>query len=446
MTHTESNPIQQRIDKLGEKWNVVKENKKLRLVRLLYEDNEEEMIDCFYNYMLGVNTPIEDIPIKFESSITDSKTYSQDLLLELEEIVNIWNRAEKSKDIEDIEIKFVPDYTYEKDKNRALHFIHNFSNLINSFELDDDQYGVIILTDTYSNPSKLKKWLNDALKVMHNDKVKILIAEKNTAGQNFDSFGDYDPIVTTIVCNLEMDKAISQVAAMGNPRDPATSFRVEFMKMFQSIEKRKKAETEKYGDNCIAIALKNAEKDPYWLTQIVTVYTALSNDQIGYKDFKKAISFANLAVAAAQKTVGQVDDEISLRLIGQTSLYRGSLFCQIKDWFKAVEDFVQAKEHYKKCNDVVMGIESCRMASFASEKSGISKQEKEYLAEGFVIAENASVEVIKSSSFPLLIHAILRISNFEIETSRVKKLSHTVYGDEWESYIENIYNPELQNS
>ncbi|MFD2909224.1 hypothetical protein ACFSX9_10850 [Flavobacterium ardleyense] len=442
----ESNPIQQRIEQLGEKWEDTKDDTNIKLVRLLYEKNEEEMMDCFFNYMLGVDTDVDDIPVKFETLFTDQASFSTDLVTELAEVIEVWNASNKGEGIEDFKIDFVLDNQYEKHPNKALHFIHNFSNCIDLLGLEEDQYGVAIITDTYSEPSKLKQWLKDALKVIDSKKVRILIAEENSFPIHFDDFDENNKKVVTIVCDLEMDKAIEQVAAMGDPRDPATSFRVEFTKMYQAIEKRKKAETEKHGNNCIGIALKNAEKDPYWITQIVTVYTALSNDQIGHKDFKKAIKFADLAVTAAQKCEGQIDDEISLRLVGQTLLYRGSLFCQEKEWFNASTDFTKSEESYTKCRDVVMGIESCRMAAYAFNKIGYSKEAAGYLTKGFEISEHATPEVVKASSFPLLINALMKTGGVSLSIERIENHLQTIYGDGWKEYIANIYNPELQNN
>jgi hypothetical protein len=441
----ESNPIQQRIEQLGEKWELTKDDTNIKLVRLLYENNEEEMMDCFFNYMLGVDTEVDDIPVKFETPFTNQASFSTDLVTELTEVIEVWNASNKGEGIEDFKIDFVLDNQYEKHENKALHFIHNFSNCIDLLGLEEDQYGVAIITDTYSEPSKLKKWLKDALKVIASDKVRILIAEENSFPIHFDDFDENNKKVATIVCDLEMDKAIEQVAAMGDPKDPATSFRVEFTKMYQAIEKRKKAETEKYGNNCIGIALKNAEKDPYWITQIVTVYTALSNDQIGYKDFKKAIEFADLAVAAAQKCEGQIDDEISLRLIGQTLLYRGSLFCQEKEWFNATTDFTKSEESYTKCMDVVMGIESCRMAAYAYKKIGFAKEASNYLTKGFEISEHATPEVVKASSFPLLINELMKTGGVALTAKRIENHLQAIYGDGWKEYIAKIYNPELQH-
>ena len=124
----ESNPIQQRIEQLGEKWELTKDDTNIKLVRLLYENNEEEMMDCFFNYMLGVDTEVDDIPVKFETPFTNQASFSTDLVTELTEVIEVWNASNKGEGIEDFKIDFVLDNQYEKHENKALHFIHNFSN------------------------------------------------------------------------------------------------------------------------------------------------------------------------------------------------------------------------------------------------------------------------------------------------------------------------------
>lgn len=53
--------------------------------------------------------------------------------------------------------------------------------------------------------------------------------------------------------------------------------------MTKAIEEEKESEAEKYGEVCITEAQNLLSKDPYWFTQLVVVYTILSNDKMRYK-------------------------------------------------------------------------------------------------------------------------------------------------------------------
>jgi hypothetical protein len=44
------------------------------------QDNEKDMIDAFYTYLLGVDTTNNDIPIIFNSIYHDDHQYAKELL------------------------------------------------------------------------------------------------------------------------------------------------------------------------------------------------------------------------------------------------------------------------------------------------------------------------------------------------------------------------------
>src|SRR4051794_8206086 len=98
MAGKESNPIHQRIELLTEKWEAVIKDPNVSVVRINAKDNEKEMIDTFYTYLLGVDTDNHDIPIIFNSVFHGDDQYSEALLNELEEMIDTWNDADKSSE------------------------------------------------------------------------------------------------------------------------------------------------------------------------------------------------------------------------------------------------------------------------------------------------------------------------------------------------------------
>src|SRR5678815_1866019 len=112
MAGKESNPIHQRIELLTEKWEAIIREPNVSIVRIKARDNEKEMVDTFYTYLLGVDTNNHDIPIIFNSIYRGDTQYSKALLTELEEMINIWNDADKSNvEVVIDQLEWKPDYS-----------------------------------------------------------------------------------------------------------------------------------------------------------------------------------------------------------------------------------------------------------------------------------------------------------------------------------------------
>ena len=230
----QSNPIQQRIESICEYWEESKKFNSARIVRIQCQPDEHDMIDTFYMYMIGMDTPIMDISFHFDSTCSDVNTYSIDLLKELDELISIWNNSEKEKGITHFDINWKANFNINDKKNPALLFVANFNKLADILKLNDNLYSVAILKSP-TNQEQIN-WLKNALEAGISEKVKILIYD-SVDNPLYDQFCFSNPqLTTTIALNLNMDKAMEQAAAMGDPKDPATPYRQAFMKMMNAIE------------------------------------------------------------------------------------------------------------------------------------------------------------------------------------------------------------------
>ena len=75
----QSNPIQQRILLMCEKWEDAKKNTEARIINIRCQPDEDDMVDTFYAYMIGVDSPVTDIAFHFDSSCSDIKQFSSSL-------------------------------------------------------------------------------------------------------------------------------------------------------------------------------------------------------------------------------------------------------------------------------------------------------------------------------------------------------------------------------
>ncbi|MEO8961914.1 MAG: hypothetical protein ABI325_08540 [Ginsengibacter sp.] len=444
MSAKESNPIHQRIELLTEKWESIIKNSDVGVVRINARDNEKEMVDTFYTYLLGVDTNNHDVPIIFNSIYHNETQYSMALLAELEEMIDIWNNADKSN-IEAVidQLDWKPDYSLTKSDNPAFLFIQNINNLAVFLKLSQAIHLVPILRVSLADIKGLNRWLNFLLKAGVNPKVKLLI-DDTFSHPHFQSFAENNPDkVVTLVPDLNMDKAMQQIAATGNPNDPGVQYRKSFIAMMQAIEQRKEKDTAKYAAACIQIANNNLKKNPYWIGQVIAVNAALANDQVGYHNFNTAIEFSTKGVEAAEKAKEIISDEyIHRKFMAQAIMLRASLYVAAKQWLKAIDDFTVAANHYVYTNDLVLGMEAYRMMGYCYDKAGNKDAACNALTEALCVSGTISQNMIKYTTFGGVIEHLLQINNQKyISNEDIGDIAGEVYGDDWVTEIKNWKNP-----
>jgi tetratricopeptide (TPR) repeat protein len=447
MAGKESNPIQQRMDLLVEKWEVVVAQPGVNMVRIHAEDNEKDMVAAFYTYLLGVDTPNRDIPVIFESIYHEDEQYSRSLLKELGDMLDIWNNANADAlAVKPQKVNWAVDYKLIKKDNAAALFIENLNRFAAYLALPKGVNLVAALRVSFVNTQAFTHWLGQALEAGMAPQVKIVFDD--TVGRPFyNRFADkHAGQVITLHPKLDMDNAMQQVAAMGNPNDITVQYRQAFVRLTQAIEKRKEKEAEQHAAACIDIATSNIPKNNYWVGQILAVYAALANDQVGYRNFKKAIVYATQGVEAAKKTSElRMDEFVCCKFMGQALMLRASLYTADKQWEKSITDFTLAMEYYIQTNDVILAMEAGRMTGYCNRKFGNIDAACAAWVQALQLSRRIPVHMVKYTTFAGVLEELIGV-NHEKFMSReaVEEIAMHVYGNEWMKEVLNWKNPHYE--
>ena len=434
----ESNPVEQRIEALADRWNDAKEaSTDIRIIRILAKEKEARMVDAFIWYMVGLDNLVDDIAFILDPPFTDMDAYSLQLVEALEACIKTWNENLKGEGIDYVPVTWTPDLLLSDKKNAALLFVSNFNRLAQSLDLEEGVYAVAILLFPH-DPAKVKElqaWLEHALKAEISPSVRLLLVdseERPLFGKVSDMYSDK---VFTLVPEIDVDNMLSHLAAMGDPSDPSTPYRFAFVNMMNAMGKEKHKEAQREGETCIRIAKENEAKDPNWGIQVVVVNIALANDCLKTQNFEKAHRYADRAVDAAAGLQDRVDPLVAFSVSAQACMTKASIYCYPKKWELAIPYYVMAAEKYEKANNRVMAIEAWRMAGFCSAKSW-GQHTVEYLVKGFLLIEGADRESIKASTCSVLIRQLLdkRYSAF-LSFEEIDRITSDVYGPNWEEVI-----------
>ena len=436
----ETNPVEQRIVALADKWKQAVENKQGRIISIHGKVEEMDMIDAFIWYMLGLDSQIDDIAFIIDPPFSDVETYSDLLLDSLDEIIKEWNESEKSEGIEFHPVDWKTDRSLKDKKNPASVFVRNFNNLAAVLDLEEGQFAVATLPIPHTGKEKeIQKWLAFALEEGIASNVRFLIFDTEEFPVYNRLADSYAEEVIILVPDIDMSNMLNQVAAMGDPADPSTPYRISFMRMMDAINKNREKETVKEGENCLRIALENQSKDPQWLVQVVVIHVALCQDQLRYKHYDKALESANAAVKTATPLPEILEGGLGLSVLAQAVMTRASVYCFSKQWTPAIADFEVAGDSYREAHHSVLALEAYRMASFCCDKAG-EFASLDYLLKGFRLATSMDVLLLKRSTFPLLVNQLLK-KNYrrEISYEEIDHLLTSVYGEDWEEIIGKIH-------
>ena len=438
----ETNPIEQRIESIADKWNDVKEtNEEIRVIRLLAKEEEMQMIDAFIWYMVGLDNLIDDIAFILDPLFADEETYSQQLIKSLDSCIKEWNEIPKEEGIEFMPVAWTPDESLTDKKNAAKLFVANFNNIATSLDLEEGVFTVAILTFPHE-PKKRKEvlsWMENAIKADISPLVRFLIID-TVENPVFKKLADtYVDQVYTLSPDLDMDNVMKQVAAMGDPSDPSTPYRISFVNMMNAMGKDNRKEALSEGERCIRIAKENESRDPNWGIQTVVVYIALANDRLKDKNHEKAQEYADQAIEAADALIDKIDPLVAHAVSGQANMTKAAIYCYTKEWGKAVSFYETAAGRYEKSNNPIMAIEAYRMAGFCSAKSW-GDNTVVYLTAGFRLGESVDKDSLKASTYAVLIRQLLDKSYQDyISYEEIDRIASGVYGEDWEETIKKIW-------
>jgi hypothetical protein len=433
----QSNPIQQRIEAIGEKWEEAKKFKIARIVRMQCQPDELDMADTFYSYMIAADTPVYDIAFHFDSRCFDGRDFSTALLNELEEVIEIWNNSKKDERIEYVPVHWQPDYSLLNAKNQADLFVQNFNRLADSLNLPEGYFAVAVFKSA-SLDKTFVSWLRCATETNIGKNVKFLVHEV-VNHPRFESIAiKFPALFATIPLNLNMPKGMEQAAAMGDPLDPATPYRVVFMKMMNAMTASKEKEAEKYGQACMEMATQNLAKDPYWIMQVVVVNIALGNDKIRYKKKKETVDYANKAVEAATAAQTHFENNVASGLLSQALMFRGSVFYMQSNWSEGYTDFNTAFGLFCKDGNLPLAIEASRVGGQCALKSSQKKAGLCLWVEGARLGKSMDADTARASTYAALLKQLL-VSDYQpfIATDELHGIAQNLYGPGWADTVRN---------
>ena len=438
---TMSNSIQHIADNMLSMWEEAIRNP-VKMVRIVINPGDEIMIKAFYDYMLAIDSDEEDMVFVLECPFFNPATFSKELLEYVETQIILWNESKKPGNIVFEHIEWKPDYNIEDKENQAMLAVSNFNRLTEILVGDINvKCSFIFDVGEVSDNESCKEWFRQALSLPFHKQMIWGIADI----KGFEYFNKFPTLFPhdfiSIYPPRDIDEAMEQLAEQAanyDRNDPAASkFRLALIKLMNSVKKGDSAQTDRYSKECLDMALVNVKNDINWLSQFVTVYTILYTDKIIRKDMDAALYFSGKAIESARLGIGKLDPSLAFRLLGNTLFGKGGILVRKSEWTEAAEVYQQAADAYKNCKDYLMQAEALRISGWCWEKKHEDGCAADCYIEGFRLIEKLSSDLIRNSSYPLLLLSLLHNSKrMEIlSDDEMEKILSKVLGSDWKDYL-----------
>lgn len=438
---TMSNSIQHIADNMLSMWEEAIRNP-VKMVRIVINPGDEIMIKAFYDYMLAIDSDEEDMVFVLECPFFNPATFSKELLEYVETQIILWNESKKPGNIVFEHIEWKPDYNIEDKENQAMLAVSNFNRLTEILVGDINvKCSFIFDVGEVSDNESCKEWFRQALSLPFHKQMIWGIADI----KGFEYFNKFPTLFPhdfiSIYPPIDIDGAMEQLAEQAanyDRNDPAASkFRLALIKLMNSVKKGDSAQTDRYSKECLDMALVNVKNDINWLSQFVTVYTILYTDKIIRKDMDAALYFSGKAIESARLGIGKLDPSLAFRLLGNTLFGKGGILVRKSEWTEAAEVYQQAADAYKNCKDYLMQAEALRISGWCWEKKHEDGCAADCYIEGFRLIEKLSSDLIRNSSYPLLLLSLLHNSKrMEIlSDDEMEKILNKVLGSDWKDYL-----------
>lgn len=436
-----SNAIQQIADNMLHLWESAVAQP-VKMIRIVINPGDETMLKAFYDYMLAIDSEEEDMVFIIALPFTSAMEFSKDVLQYISKQIEYWNNSKKPEDIIFEKVEWQADDSTINSGNAAQTVVENLNRLTRELVSGTDmKCSFIFDLEGTADYEGCRQWFNQALSQPF-DK-QMVWGTGDIIGQ--EQFGKlmttYQKETVSIYPPIDMDEAAEQLAeqaANEDRSDPTlSSFRLALIRLMNSVKKGDVGQTDLYAHKCLDMALINVKKDLNWLSQFVIVYTILYTDRITRKDIDMALYFADKAVEAARLGEGKLDPSLSGRLLGSSLLGKASIQVRRSKWQEAAETYQKGADAYLQCKDYLMQAEALRMCGWCWEKAHDSMQAVHCYVEGFYLAEKLSSDLIKHSSYPLLLLKLLESSKRQsfISNDEIDQTLTCIIGKDWEDFL-----------
>ncbi len=349
------NAVDQRLKKIGQLWQQFAKKEKAKICLWHIDDDESQLMNSFFQTETSEVGNLNDFFLEFESEFKNSTQYTNDLITELEsQLDDVREELDKEK----IEVSWTPQKTKAIFQNPE-NFTNNLQYFIQSIpSISDGLIVAYLRPPKISDLNKFLHWIGKAIESGIPKRVRICLLQTES-NPLYNDLIEVFPVDLTVLCpELDIDSMMSQLAAMGDPKNPGVQYRKKFIAITQAGKKQNLGLVDKLSKQALDLTKKNKwpHLEVFTHSLVATIQMNAKKMDMALKNFGKARSVAQNGTAPVLK-----------KLLPTTIFSQAAVHIINKNFKESAALYEEAVGPSQLADDLFGEMEAWRMAAMSYE-------------------------------------------------------------------------------
>lgn len=395
---SQNNAVTQRLEKVAALWQEFSCHDTYKVCRWLIEPDEEDLLMAFVKVENANEALTNDLFVRFRAPFLAPETYTQGLMNNL---LSEWELYRKHMQPKGMPASAPPKAVHVLNPGFFLEHFDAFARQFSEFK----GLAVAFLSpDEVHDESLWEKWLYGVLDSKMPSGVRIMLLDRSKRPVFDRLTTSFPQLVCTIRPQLDMEAAMRELAATGDPKHPGVQYRKLFVELTQQASKGNLEEMKRIGEAAVCIAFREQ-----WMYLQVAVFMAMANGYLGGKKEKEANEVYDKAIQVAEPAWKE-GDALAGKLLAQTLLCKGSVYFGQKDYAAAGKLYRNATQPANSVKDDMLEMEAWRLAGLCEDMNGEQKEAWTCYSNALDAGSKLDDAVRPHSTLPYLGQAMIRLA------------------------------------
>jgi len=388
---------------MTKQWNKFSTNPKTKTAIWSVQKDEFKMMEAFYEVEKRAEGKTSDLFLKFDAPYTNHNDYTKRLIQEFNQLLKVSEKDFKAADID------IANWQNLKSNNFHPGL---FAKTLESFNEFIDIDGNIV---AYLSPQKnanIPAWTDwiDKLNSVDFFNVKIMLIEMVHYPVFDGLLSNNKTECVRLIPALNMDQAMTELAAQGNPSDPGTKFRQLYVVMMQAAGEGDLKETKALAKQALIHTRRYG-----MVFMEATVYLILGGVYISHKKKKEAIGHYDQAIALLEQD--KTNPKLAKQQIVMAHLSKGMALFINKQYELATSVYEKAALGAKSIDNNFLAMDAWRMTGTCYNKISYSKDAKASFQKAVKVGMQIDEKNRRQTTMPL---AAMELFLLETPKGRIK--------------------------
>lgn len=423
----EPNPIERRRLRLRDQWLAFERDHEARLLHWVFEPGDERMFEAFLEVEAHEDSDNDDLFIQLDAPFLGDG-HGHALATKLGAFYDLL----RDDLIEDglVDASWKPPKPADDDP----HGCQTLAATIASFRAHHQplfRHVVLVLSPTrVASAAGWAAWITEMLAHVDAPQTRLIAVDDAQHPLLAGVAEESARWVRTVRAELDMPGAVEEISEQAGRLDqPDGAYRHAFVELGHAVGRSDMAAAQAHGDRALAIALEQG-----WTHLVVAVHFALGAGWLSQRDPTRAIETYEAAERACIEGDKTDPHGVLPGLRIKVRMAKGAALVTAGSYEAAATVYEDTAVLAHDAGDVLMTLESHRMAGYAHERAGAFEASWNANTRALAVSEQVNEEDRQRSTLPFIGEAMLRLAQHDVieaDGSTVDTRMRTLAGAGW---------------